>query len=121
MRIYLSFLSPSISVPIASSSFYTFLPPSIVNIYNYIFTSTSSSFFDPIPLYILTKLANALTPIFSTIIIDLLNNYEIPKFLKSSVIHPIIKIPCLYYNDFVNFRPIYMLPIIGKLFEKKYI
>ena len=28
------------------------------------------------------------------------------------------KKPCLDSNDFGNFRPISMLPIIGKLFEK---
>ena len=66
--------TPSISVPIVSTSFDTFLPPSIVDIYNYIITSTSSSFFDPIPLSVLKKLANTITPIFSKIIIDLLNN-----------------------------------------------
>ena len=76
------------------------------------------SFLDPIPLSVLKKVANTITPIFSKIIIDLLNNCEIPKFLKSSLICPIIKKPCLDSNDFGNFRPISMLPIIGKLFEK---
>ena len=103
---------------IVSTSFDTFLTPSIVDIYNYIITSTSSSFFDPIPLSVLKKLANTITPIFSKIIIDLLNNCEIPKFLKSSLICPIIEKPCLDSNDVGNFRPISMLPIIGKLFEK---
>ena len=73
-------ITPSISVPIVYTSFDTFLPPSIVDIYNYIITSTSSSFFDPIPFSVLKKLANTITPIFSKIIIDLLNNCEIPKF-----------------------------------------
>ena len=45
--------TPSISVHIVSTSFDTFLPPSIVDIYNYIITSTSSSFVDPIPLSVL--------------------------------------------------------------------
>ena len=43
----------SISVPTASSSFDTFLHPSIGDIYNYIITSTSSSFLDPLPLSVL--------------------------------------------------------------------
>ena len=101
----------------SSSSFDTFLPLLIVDIYNYIITSTSSSFFDPIPLSILKKLVNTITPLFSTIIIDLINKCVIPNFLKSFLICPIIKIPCLDYNYVGNFKPISMLPIIGQLFE----
>ena len=72
-------ITPFISVPIVSTSFDIFLHPSIVDIYNYIITSTSSSFFDPILLSVLKQLTNTITPIFSKIIIDLLNNCEIPN------------------------------------------
>ena len=69
-------------------------------------------------LSVLKKIVNTNTPIFATIIIDLLKKCEIQKFLKLFLICPIIKRPYLYSNDFGHFRPIPMLPVNGKLFEE---
>ena len=87
-----------------------------IYIYNYIITPTSSLCFIIFPLYVLKQLANTITPLFSTIIIDLLNNCEIPKFLESSLICPTIRRQYLDYNDFGNCLS--MLHIMGKLFDK---
>ena len=83
--------------------------------------SYSASFYDPIPLSVSKKLANGIILLFSTYIINLLNNCRIQKFLKLSLVFPIIKRPCINYNDFRNVRPISMLPIMDKLFEKIYL
>ena len=64
--------NPSMSVHTPFSSVDTFLPLSIVAIYNYIITSSSS--YDHLPIYFLKKLTNTFTPIFYKIIIYLLNN-----------------------------------------------
>lgn len=59
--------------------------------------------------------AECLTPIITTFVNSSINNITIPKILKTSVIRPIYKNGTK--NDYNNYRPIAILPIIEKVLE----
>ena len=68
-----------------------FTLPTNTAIYNYIVTARCSSPHDPIPLYLIKKLATTLTLPYTNIIDESLITGTIPNLLKNAIITPIIK------------------------------
>ena len=95
-----------------------FTVPTNTAIYNYIVTARCSSPNDPIPLYLIKKLATTLTLTYKNIIDDSLITGTIPNLLKNAIITPIIKKYNLDYSEFSNYRPISQLPLLTKILEK---
>ena len=95
-----------------------FTVPTNTAIYNYIVTARCSSPHDPIPLYLIKKLASTLTFTYKNIIDDSLLTGTIPNLLKNAIITPIIKKTNLDSSEFSNYRPISQLPLLTKILEK---
>ena len=95
-----------------------FTLPTNTAIYNYIVIARCSSPHDPIPQYLITKLAKTTTLTYKNIIDDSLITGTIPNLLKNAIITPIIKKLNLNSSEFSNYRHISQLSLLTKILEK---
>lgn len=90
-------------------------PVEIVNIINSLKNKTSSGF-DGFNTVLIKRIANYIAPVLSFIINLSFKEGVFPEKLKSSVVIPILKKPNIFKID--NIRPISLLSIFSKIFEK---
>ena len=110
---------PLIQSRSATSSLYTFAPVTESDILSIIRSSpTKSCLLDPIPTWLLKKLAPQLAPTICRLSNMSLASGVFPTSLKQAVVYPHLKKPGLDSSDLNSYRPISNLSFLSKVVER---
>jgi hypothetical protein len=101
------------------SKLFNFLPTTLSEIHQLIFSSTDKQCsLDPIPTSLLKQCFNELGPIITNLVNLSLSEGIFPSSFKSALVRPLIKKPSLSVDDLNNYRPISNLNFVSKILEK---
>ena len=77
-----------------------------------------SSELDPIPTWLLKKVAVQLVPLMTAIFNKSLESSSVPSSFKHALVRPLLKKPGLDADNLKNYRPVSNLPFIAKCLER---